>query len=160
FGLFAGCSVGALGEETELATEEVSAYRRHTRLDMDYLSRLAEALQRDPRLARELLFRANSHLYEAAGRLRYAESRREHNVPTNGQGAVDRTDYLISTRSPAEKGGRVEELAEALTGEEVTKAEAEAYIQELIDNQVLVSDLDLNVTGAEPLPELIHRLQQ
>jgi hypothetical protein len=44
FGLFAGCSVGRVGEATRLAMEGQDHYRRNSRLDMDYVAALSEAL--------------------------------------------------------------------------------------------------------------------
>ena len=52
FGLFAGCTTGTIGERTCMRLEGMGRYRRHTRLDMDYLWALAEAVERDPRPAR------------------------------------------------------------------------------------------------------------
>ena len=76
FGLFSGCSLGALDPSaTRLHLEPRRSYQRHTRLDMDYLFALCEDLGRDPDLLRELSYRPNSSLYRAAGRLRYAEAR-------------------------------------------------------------------------------------
>ena len=48
FGLFSGCTTGELGAETRLRLLPNAAYQRHTRLDMDYLFALAEALAHDP----------------------------------------------------------------------------------------------------------------
>src|SRR5262245_3040574 len=56
FGLFAGCSVGTLGDQTCLALADRACYRRHTRLDMDYLVLLTDALARAPELRRALAF--------------------------------------------------------------------------------------------------------
>src|SRR5262249_13794663 len=75
FGLFAGVSVGELHGETHLAIEGRAAYQRHSRLDMDYLFALTDALGRDPELRHVFHYRANPTLYRAAGRWRYVESR-------------------------------------------------------------------------------------
>ena len=52
FGLFSGCSVGAVepapGSATRIAVGPRAGYERHTRLDMDYLFALCEDLARDP----------------------------------------------------------------------------------------------------------------
>ena len=48
FGLFAGCSVGTVGDETGWSSADRACYRRHTRLDMDYLVALTDALAREP----------------------------------------------------------------------------------------------------------------
>src|SRR5262245_11362095 len=54
FGLFAGCSVGTVGAETSILLPDRASYRRHTRLDMDYLVLLTDALAREPGLRRGL----------------------------------------------------------------------------------------------------------
>ncbi|TMA37323.1 MAG: Lanthionine biosynthesis protein LanB, partial [Deltaproteobacteria bacterium] len=75
FGLFAGCSIASLAGSTRLELAPRRCYQRRTRLDMDYLLALSEALPRDPALRPNLRFRPNSSLYRAAGRLRYAQAR-------------------------------------------------------------------------------------
>jgi lantibiotic biosynthesis protein len=50
FGLFAGCTTGTIDIRTCLQLQGRHQYQRHSRLDMDYLWALAEALQQDPRL--------------------------------------------------------------------------------------------------------------
>jgi class I lanthipeptide synthase len=52
FGLFAGCTTGITGERTRLRLEGPARYRRRTRLDMDYLWALADAVRIDAYLAR------------------------------------------------------------------------------------------------------------
>jgi len=74
FGLFAGITPGAFGEKTELRLDERARARRTTRLDGELLASLAQKLATD--LARELRFEPNSSLYKAAGRLRFAASRK------------------------------------------------------------------------------------
>ncbi|MCY1080610.1 lantibiotic dehydratase [Archangium lansingense] len=156
FGLFAGCSVGRVAQESTLALHPREANRRHTRLDMDYLFALAEALTQDRALRGHLTFWPNSTLYRAAGRLRYAEARLSGRTRTYRLVAVKATEYLEEVLRQASAGARLAELVETLVRRdpEVTPEEAEAFVHELVDSQLLVSELLPGVTG----PEAIHHL--
>jgi thiopeptide-type bacteriocin biosynthesis protein len=164
FGLFAGCSVGDLGTApTRIDVGPRAGYERHTRLDMDYVCALVERLARDPELRPLLTFRPNSSLYPTAGKLRYAEARLE----TAGGGrnrsyhlvAVDHTEYLAAALERARDGARPGDIAEVLlTDPEITAEDAGAFVNELIDNQVLVPDLEPAVTGPEPIHALVSTL--
>lgn len=158
FGLFAGCSVGTFGDRTELTLGPRTAYRRHTRLDNDYLFALIAALEADPRVRPSLAWRPNSSLYRAAGRWRYAEARLSGTLRSYHLVAVDDTDALGETIARAERGAGVEELARPLVDGDVTLEEARAFVEELIEAQLLVSDLALQVTGSEPTGALTERL--
>jgi len=162
FGLFAGCSVGTLGTQTVLALAERACYRRHTRLDMDYLVLLTDALAREPALRPALSFAINSSLYPARGRFRYCEVRRNGKGWTHHQVALEATDYLEATLTQAGEGIALPALAAALIEKdpEASQEEAEDYLNELIANQVLVSELRPAVTGPEPLQGLALRLRE
>lgn len=109
FGLFAGCSVGTIGGETRLEIAAQAEYRRHTRLDMDYLFVLADALSRDAALRRAFTYRPNSSLYRVAGRVRYVESRLAgtrrsyHLVVVEPSEALDATLARAPGTGPASK---------------------------------------------------------
>jgi thiopeptide-type bacteriocin biosynthesis protein len=162
FGLFAGCSAGTLGAQSRLALEGREQYRRHTRLDMDYLVALAEALQRESVLRSSLRFRPNSSLYRVAGRLRFTEYRRNGKGRSHYVVGVEDSDPLQATLARARHGARPGALAAALVeaDPEASLAEAEEYIGELIDGQLLVSELAPSVTGPEPIHGLASRLRQ
>ena len=153
FGLFSGCTSGRVGERTQLALAPRAGYRRHSRLDMDYLFALCEHLTRDPAVRAELTFRPNSSLYEAAGRLRFAESRIRGRLRTYHLVAVDSFDALRDTLRRAADGARLDELAVALVASdpdgEITRQDADAFLHDLVDNQLLIPDLALPVTGDE-----------
>ena len=159
FGLFAGCSVGLIGNETKLVIEGRANYQRHTRLDSDYLYALIDTLTREPAVRNRLVYRPNSSLYRAAGRVRYLEARlngtrRSHHLVT-----VENTEYLDATLARAKAGARLAALAAALVDDDVSFAEAEKYITELIESQILVPDLSLSVTGPEPINTLLTQLR-
>ncbi len=168
FGLFSGCSIGrvetAPGAPTRIAVGPRSRYERHTRLDMDYLFALCEDLGRDPEVREALTYRPNSSLYRAAGRLRYAEARLDNKVRSHHLVAVDSNDYLEEALRRAEGGATAREVAEALVAfdpdGEVTIDEAREFVTELIDSQILVSDLSTPVTGPEAIHDLIDQLNR
>src|ERR1043166_1105789 len=47
FGLFAGYSMGEIGQKTRLTLDARQRYQRHTRLDMNYVFALIDALAKD-----------------------------------------------------------------------------------------------------------------
>ena len=162
FGLCAGCSVGKVGTRTRFLLAERASYRRQTRLDIDYLSGLCDALTRDPEARKSFLYRRNSSLHRAAGRLHYLEGRLKEKEKERSYHlvALDETDALASTLARAETGASFTELAADLVDEEVTLTEAEDYITELIDNQVLVPEEALRITGPSPAASFVERLLQ
>lgn len=159
FGLFSGCSVGRV-DETEATRLELASsvtYRRHTRLDMDYLFALCEELSGGEELRAELLYRPSSSLYRAAGRWRYAEARLDGKQRTYHLVAVEPTPYLDDTLERARGGATVDELARALVADlegEVSLEEAREYVFELIESQILLPELAPRVTGESAVSEL------
>lgn len=164
FGLFAATSLGKVGAETRLTVARKARCQRHTRLDMDYLFALTDALGRDADVRNALTFRPNSSLYEAADRVRYVESRVNGRARTYHLVAVEKSDCIASTLHRAANGATAHELASALAAElaadEVTFEDAAQFVRQLIDDQILIPDLALPVTGDEPIHPLIARLRR
>ncbi|HEX7836135.1 MAG TPA: lantibiotic dehydratase, partial [Kofleriaceae bacterium] len=159
FGLFAGNTVGTLGEATHLELATRGSYRRYSRIDGDYLSKLTDALLADRAVRQRLRFRPNSSLCRVAGRLRYA-MRREGEARTYSLVSLELSDYLVATLERARRGALPGELACALCAAdaEVTREEADTFLDELIDSQVLVSELAPPVTGPEAVDDVIAQL--
>jgi thiopeptide-type bacteriocin biosynthesis protein len=158
FGLFAGCTTGTIDAQTRLHLQARERYQRHSRLDMDYLWALAEAVERDPQLRKIFVYEPNSSLYEAAGRLRLAEARLGDNGRSYHLVAVDKSPYLTAALERAQGGAALEAVAEVLVDDEISQAEAEEYVAELADNQLLVTDARPLVTGEEPVHSLVATL--
>ena len=160
FGLFAGCSVGRMSGSTRLRLDARDRYRRHTRLDMDYLFALCEALAKDPDVRARVRYRPNSSLYRAAGRLRYAEARLVDKVRSYHLVAVEPTEYIELALEKAREGATVATLASLLAERaEVDAEESHAFVMELIESQLLVPELEAPVTGPEPIHALLPRLE-
>jgi len=158
FGLFAGWTTGTIGAQTRLRLRARERYQRHSRLNADYLWALAEAVERDPRLRKIFVYEPNSSLYEAAGRLRLAEARLGDDGRSYHLVAVDKSPYLTAALERAQGGAALEAVAEVLVDGEISQAEAEEYVAELADNQLLVTDARPLVTGDEPEVGLVANL--
>jgi len=158
FGLFAGVSAGELGRATALELAPRADYRRRTRLDNDYLYVLADELARSPAKDRMRL-RPNSSLYSIAGRVRFAATRVVNKDRRYELVAAERTPYLEATLERAKSGALAGELAEALVADDVTLEEARAYVDELVEAQLLVPELGIHVTGPEPIDGMLVQLR-
>lgn len=160
FGLFAGCTVGQIGAESKIILNTPDCYQRCTRLDMQYLCSLIQHLEKIPTIRKQLHFYPNDSLYEIGGQLRYIEyhyinTRRSHKVS-----AVKHDAYLSRLLSGAHNGATITELAALLTNEEISVENAVAFVEEVIDNQILKSELDPSVVGDDVLTTLIRKLSK
>jgi len=160
FGLFAGAGVGTVGGATSLVVSARTECRRHTRLDMDYLVVLADALARDPALASLVRYTPNSSLYRSSDRWRLVETRMLGKDRSQHLVAVDDSAALASTIERARAGAARATLAAALVDDDITADEANAFVGELIESQILVPAIECPITGREPLTHLIDLLRR
>lgn len=161
FGLFAGYSVGAIESKTRLSIGGQLQWKRYTRLDMEYLSALADGIAADSKLRSALSYRPNSSLYCAAGRLRYAATRSEQIGRDNRRAyelvAVEETETLHAALARARDGASVAQLASTIVDEDISCDEAKPYVLQLIESQMLVPDIHLCVTGKPADEALIEQ---
>lgn len=151
FGLFAGCTVGGVGEDTNLEIPAIGSHRRYSRLDMGYLAELTHHLARDPQVRNELRFFLNSSLHDLGEQIHVIESRVRDGVRQHELVAIDVSDDVRRVLDRARAGGTLHELAASLVDEEITHDDAAAFIAELIDCQILVPNLTVPVTGHDPI---------
>jgi len=156
FGLFAACSMGTFADTTEVVVgKEV---RGHARLDMFYLCTLAQAVANMADIKRKLRYYPNTTLYELADKYRYVEYKYNPQGRQFHLSAVDANYYTELLLRKASAGLLIEEMVRLLVDEEIEKEEAEAFIEELIDSQLVVSELDPGVTGKDMLQDMIDTL--
>jgi len=181
FGLFAGFSMGKFQDffnhkehkeitkntknnDTQIILPPLSNYSRYTRLDMHYLCALAQDIGKKEEIRKNVKYYPNSSLYVLGDQLRYVEyfykkSKRIHQISS-----VDFSEYLEKIITLAQKGVLFEELSSLvirmLPEENISPEEAEGFITELIGNQILISDLEPEITGKDFLVQVLNVLQE
>lgn len=160
FGLFAGYSLGKLGEKTEIELNNIDKYYGHLRLDMNYLCALAIDLAKIPEIRSQLKFYPNTSIYKSGDKIRYVEYKYINSVRNHFVIAVDDSKYLQRILKGSENGLRINDLAKLLVNDEIRFEEVEQFIFELIDSQLLISELEPSVTGDEFLHQIINVLKK
>ena len=159
FGLFAGNSVGKFNEANELKIVENKYNKRVTRLDMNYLCALIQDLSKRSDIREIVNYYPNNSLYEFGDKLRYVEYYYHNTKRTHHIAAVDSSDYLLKVLKVAENSAKLKQLAETLVDDDITLEEATEFINELIDSQLLVSEIEPSVTGKGELVNILNFLK-
>lgn len=158
FGLFAGCSLGGFNTNTSIIPS-TGNNKRHTRFDMNYLVALSHDLSKQKSIRKQLFFVLNSSLYISGNQLRYIEyyyvnSRRHHHIVE-----LDNSEYLSLILKKAKSGVLYSELISSLIDVGISNNDAENFIDELLDSQVLVSNLEPSVSGPEFMEQILEVLE-
>ena len=154
FGLFSGCSVGKIENETSIILRESVDYKRVTRLDMNYLCALSQKLESDKEIRNGLLYYPNTSLYQIGDEIRYVEYQYVNTNRKHFLMSIDANDFIIDIIKKAEKGITINELAKFIIDPEISLEEAIDFVHELIDNQILISSISPSVTGKDYLDVL------
>lgn len=161
FGLFSGVALGKFSnQDTLFETYDNWKKVRDTKPDMHFLLSLSNHLISIPFIKNRILFSPNNSIYRVGNKIRYVEYE-------NNDG---KRDYIISSAPLSEElekilnfskeGKSINQLASIIIDEEITHQEALEYIEELIENQVLMSELEPNVAGIDFLQLIISVLDR
>lgn len=157
--MFAGISTGEFNKYSAVDIHSNTQHTRCTRLDMNYLSALFAWIVNEPVVKNQLLFYPNNTLYQVADQLRYIEhtitdSKRSYTIE-----GIDNSIYIKQIINNANSGKTIADLANSLVDDDISFDDAETFVRELIDNQILVSELEPSISGKDMLTQLISVLQ-
>ncbi len=162
FGLFSGCSVTKFGKIGPVIIDSTHTIKRHSRLDMHFLGQVVSNLEENLQLRPYLTFYPNSTIQHYDSNITYinfAYNGEKKEFTTN---YADKDNYLSWVLSQASGGIVLSELRKGLErfDNDLTSEEVEEYLQTLVDLQILVSELQPNLTGIQPDFLLASKLLQ
>ena len=157
FGLFSGVALGNFKDKKNILPKDFSDWEkvRDTKFDMHFLVSLSKHLASNSNIKNHLLFFPNNTVYKVGNNVRYIEYE-------NNEG---KRDYIITSAPLSDElkqilifsknGKKITEITSELISDDISITDAREYIEELIDNQVLVSELEPNVSGTDFLDQMI-----
>jgi len=163
FGLFSGVKLGKFTDETVAAKNHklmITDQIRDTKLDMHFLVGLVNHFVKTPKIADQLLFYPNNSIYKLGNKIRYIEyqqldGKREHIISS-----ALISDELKSILDFSKPGKTIHQISKILINAEITIEDAAEFVEELINNQILVSELEPNVSGKDFLDTIISVLNR
>ncbi|MBO9732521.1 MAG: lantibiotic dehydratase [Chitinophaga sp.] len=162
YGLFAGCATGEPADHTNIQLQPKQEHKKHGRLDMNYVAELAAAITAVPEIREQLLYYPNNSLYATGKQYRYAAYTVKNKIRSYYLTAVNQSPYLDKILQTTAQGATLADIRNCIVSEEddISETEADEFITELLENQLLVSELEPTVTGTEFFVHLTRRLQQ
>jgi thiopeptide-type bacteriocin biosynthesis protein len=161
YGLFAGCATGETADHTAILTGDKSEHKKHCRLDMNYVAELAAAITAIPEIREQLLYYPNNSLYATGKQYRYAAYSIKNKIRNYYLTAVNDSPYLAKMLHTAAGGATLTDIRNSIISEAdgISEEEAAEFTEELLQNQLLVSELEPTVTGEEFFVYLNNRLK-
>lgn len=147
FGLFSGCTMGHFSDQTILNRSSLNIQRKTT---IDNLLLGALIMKYEDENKGDIRYYPNNSKYLIRDQLRYTEYRYTNNSKQHFLSEVENSDVLEDVFKFCCEGKSINEIVDSIYEEmkdEVSQEDVEEYVTELINNQLLVSNLSPIVVG-------------
>ncbi|MBV8326781.1 lantibiotic dehydratase [Chryseobacterium sp.] len=158
YGMFSGVSLGTLEDTTNIILNEKNKHISIIRLDMQLLDIIVQNIAAREDVQSALKFYPNSSSYLINGRLHYFESQMLGRTKTFNHSSIEYSEYINEIIVLARDGATKEEFRNCFDLDEFDVDEIDAFIDELIDNEIIVHNLHPLLTGENVLDDIINKL--
>ncbi len=157
FGQFSGCGVINWGDVSSL---DKILWKKRTWLDIEVLNQIAHIIEKSFE-GRKLNFYPNTTKYKLKEEIRYIEtSILDDNTRKYNLASVKSNDFLDSILDKCSHGLSYADLLDVICEYGISSEKAERYIGELINMQLIISEVRPNVIGEDYTSVLIKSLQE
>lgn len=162
FGAFAGGSVGRVGERDRIRLAPRDSYTVHARVGMKVLRDVCRWVREQPQYRDALVYRANPTVYRVGSELRFQAHRELEGKRLYHLERVAADEMVEALLESANAGLRWSQLVAWLRehADEPDPGEAEAYLTDLVDAQLLAPDLEPPLVSDDVLGDVCARLAE
>ncbi|WP_415778180.1 lantibiotic dehydratase family protein, partial [Elizabethkingia occulta] len=158
FGLFANFGQGIYEEPAE-DKETPGRLQYFPRIDMEVQYQIGDYISKLEGIDKFLTYQINNSLYKAGGAYRYVEYRLKKTIRTHHLVSLEYNEVLAFIIKESRTAIKYDLLIEKLFNKyEASKEDLEHYVNGLILNKLLISNLDINVSGTDYYDLLIKFL--
>lgn len=152
FGLFASCSIGEIKNDSKenvlIIHKEIQKY---IRLDMSFLCELSKRLIQNSEIRNCIYFYSNSTTYRVGRNIRFLEKNVKHGLQIS---YVEHSLILDKILAMAQNGVKIREITNFILTFGISENDAIDYINDLIDAQLLISEVNPSITGSDYLSKI------
>lgn len=148
FGLFAGVTVVHFADTTALRLADASEGSRACRPDLRFLMNLAGKIEKECKHVSHVKYFSNPTVYQLHESHHYVEN---SNLSGYQLSSVESSNQLRDILAHARSGAYPLELARSIVQDDVELPEALAFVDELIEHQLLISATVPTLTGEDYL---------
>jgi len=164
FGMFSGISVGEFSDvknRSNIILDDRKTYTNDVQLDMDILFSIIQKINNIKVIRDNLKYFPNSTIYSGYnGDIKYIEYIYMYGKRNNLLTSVTGSYFLDLILEKASEGIKIDELIFILKNEDIEEDEANEFLNNLIDSQILVGELEPYVTGNNILEHILLKLEK
>jgi hypothetical protein len=162
FGLFAGnTQLGNITKDNScVCINSEEQLKKHIRIDSGLLYALSKHLTSVEDIRNRLKIFSNNTLYSIGDNFRYIETIIANNQLNFIINALESDEYLEKVILLCKDGVYLQDICNLLKNDGFEEEDAKMYIHELLDNQVLFSEVELSSIEVQPLSRLISLIKE
>lgn len=160
YGTFAGSTIVTIGEKTELVLKESFFHKKSVRIDTNYINDIINSINSIPEIKKQLKYYPNNSIYSIHDSYRFVNYKLNAGIRSYSLNLVERHEYIDNILNAAKFGVTINELLRlGVDSFNINREEAENFIDEILSAQILLSELEVTITGIDPIETLIEKLE-
>lgn len=160
FGLFALCSYGRFQNKSLINLGNYSHKKKVSSFDYTFFAELKQYILNDEIIQKNIEFFPNSSIYKIGNNYRFIEYQIQKGTRTYTLEGVKHSTYLEKIINYSLAGKSFIQLIQFLCNDDITRKDAVDFVNQLIRSQILVSELEISITGSDYFDVLLSKIEK